>query len=119
MTRVARDHHPDVGIVTNDPIAGIGQRQFEATDAIVLAVDVDVIGINYYPHTARTALSKVLLKTWRRYKKPIMVSETSWHDGHPDHHRRYPGFNKGFWLRHVLDKVDIARQLGVAIVGVC
>ncbi|RYG97431.1 MAG: hypothetical protein EON58_09750 [Alphaproteobacteria bacterium] len=31
---------------------------------------------------------------WRRYRKPIMVSETSWHDGHPVHHRRYPGFNK-------------------------
>ncbi|WP_275540453.1 hypothetical protein [Rhizobium tubonense] len=36
--RVARNHHPDVGILTNDPIAGAGERQFEATDAIVSAV---------------------------------------------------------------------------------
>lgn len=119
MARVARDHHPDIGILTNDPITGIGERQYEATDAIVLAVDVDIVGVNYYPHTARTTLSKVLVKTWRRYGKPIMVSETSWHDGHPVHHRRYPGLNKGSWLRHVLDEVDIARQRGAIIAGVC
>ncbi len=119
MARTARDHHPNVGILTNDPITGVGERQFDATDAIVSAVDVDVIGVNYYPHTARTILSKVLLKTWRRYRKPIMVSETSWHDGHPVHHRRHPSFNKGAWLRYVLDQVDIARMHGADIVGVC
>lgn len=119
MARVARDYHPDVGILTNDPITGIGGRQFEATDAIVAAVDVDVIGVNYYPHTARTALSKVLLKTWRRYGKPVMVSETSWHDGHPIHHRRHPGFHKGAWLHHVLHEVEIARSRGARIAGVC
>ena len=119
MARVARDHHPNVGVLTNDPLTGIGERQFEATDAIVSAIDVDVIGVNYYPHTARTALSKVLMATWRRYRKPIMVSETSWHDGHPVHHRRHPGFHKGAWLRHVLDQVDVARFHGVDVAGVC
>lgn len=119
MTRVSKGHHPNVGILTKDPITGVGDRQFEATDAIVSAVNVDVIGVNYYPHTGRTTLSKVLLKTWRRYRKPIMVSETSWHDGHPVHHRRYPGFHKGAWLRHVTDQVDIARFHGVAVAGVC
>ncbi len=29
--------HPAVGILTNDPITGVGERQFEATDAIVSA----------------------------------------------------------------------------------
>lgn len=119
MARVARDHHPNVGILTNDPITGVGDRQFAATDAIVSAIDVDVIGVNYYPHTAKTILSKVLLKTWRRYRKPIMVSETSWHDGHPVHHRRHPGFHKGLWLRHVIDQVDIARFHGADIAGIC
>jgi hypothetical protein len=119
MTRAARDHHPAVGILTNDPITGIGERQYEGTDAIVAAVDVDIVGVNYYPHTARTSLSKVLIKTWRRYGKPIMVSETSWHDGHPVHHRRYPGLNKGSWLRHVLDEVGNARERGAIIAGVC
>jgi hypothetical protein len=119
MAKVARDHHPDVGILTNDPITGVGERQFEATDAIVSAVDVDVVGVNYYPHTARTSLVKVLLATWKRYRKPIMVSETSWHDGHPVHHRRYPGLNKGGWLRHVLEQVNIAVFHGAVIAGVC
>ena len=119
MARVARDHHPDVGILTNDPITGIGDRQFEAKDAIVSAVHVDVIGINYYPHTARTSLAKVLMTTWRRYRKPIMVAETSWHDGHPVHHRRHPGLNKGTWLRHVVEHVDIARFHGANVVGIC
>lgn len=119
MARVARDHHPDVGIMTNDPITGVGERQFEATDAIMAAVDVDVVGVNYYPHTARTALAKVLMKTWRRYRKPIMLSETSWHDGHPVHHRRHPGLHKGTWLRHVLDQVNIATSHGAPIVGIC
>ncbi|WP_275788999.1 glycosyl hydrolase 53 family protein [Pararhizobium gei] len=119
MTRAALDAHPNVGILVNDPITGVGDRQYEATDAIVSAVPVDVIGVNYYPHTARTALSKVLLKTWRRYCKPIMVSETSWHDGHPVHHRRHPGFHKGMWMRHVLDEVNTAGERGADIVGVC
>ncbi|WP_136684301.1 hypothetical protein [Falsirhodobacter xinxiangensis] len=63
MARVARDHHPDIGILTNDPISGIGERQFAATDAAGSATDVDAVGVNYYPHTARTVLSKVLIKT--------------------------------------------------------
>ncbi len=119
MAAVARDHHPDVHILVNDPITGIGERQFAGLDALASSGPVDMIGINYYPHTARTSLSKVLLKTWKRYRKPIMVSETSWHDGHPVHHRRYPGFNKGAWLRYVLDEVAQAEQKGAEIVGVC
>jgi hypothetical protein len=119
MAKVARNHHPNVGILTNDPITGVGEAQFRSTDAIVSAIPVDVIGINYYPHTARTSLAKVLITTWRRYRKPIMVSETSWHDGHKVHHRRYPGMGKGGWLRHVLQQVDIAALHGVNIVGIC
>ncbi|GHG31323.1 glycosyl hydrolase 53 family protein [Paracoccus aerius] len=119
MAQVARDHHPCVGILTNDPITGIGERQFAASDAIVSAVNVDVIGVNYYPHTARTVLSKVLLKSWRRYGKPVIVSETSWHDGHPVHHRRHPGFNKRHWLQYVLNEVTLAKEQGVDIAGVC
>jgi hypothetical protein len=47
MARVARDHHPGVGVLANDPITGVGDRQFEATDAIISAVHVDVLWINY------------------------------------------------------------------------
>src|SRR6188472_3689018 len=87
MARAAKDHHPDVRILTTDPITGIGEQQFACTDALVAAGVVNVVGVNYYPHTARTVLSKVLVKTWRRYGKPVLVSETSWHDGHPYHRK--------------------------------
>ncbi|MCW6513257.1 glycosyl hydrolase 53 family protein [Lichenifustis flavocetrariae] len=119
MARVAKDHHPEVRILSTDPITGIGERQFAATDALVAAGLVDVVGVNYYPHTARTSLYKVLTKVARRYRLPIMVAETSWHDGHPIHHRRHPGWSKGDWLRHILQDVAAAEQNGADVVGVC
>lgn len=119
MTRVAKDHHPDVRVLTTDPINGVGDRQYECTDALVASGLVDVVGVNYFPHTARTRLSKVLVKTARRYGLPTMVAETSWHDGHHEQERRYPGWNKGTWLRHVLDEVDVAKAKGAEVVGVC
>jgi hypothetical protein len=119
MADEVRSLHPNVGILVNDPITGIGERQYAATDAVIARTEVDIVGVNYYPHTARAPLSKVLAKTWRRYGKPVMVSETSWHDGHPVHHRRHPGFDKGAWLRHVMSEVEIARGRGVQIAGTC
>jgi len=119
MARVARDHHPMVKLVSTDPITGIGEKQFAATDRLVDAGCVDVVGVNYYPHTARTSLVKVLLKTWKRYGKPILLSETSWHDGHREHHRRHPGFNKGAWLRHMLNDIAAAQATGVEVAGLC
>jgi hypothetical protein len=59
------------------------------------------------------------LKTWRRYGLPVMVAETSWHDGHREQARRFPGWNKGAWLRHVLAEVEIAERKGAEVVGVC
>ena len=119
MARVVKDHHPDVRLLATDPITGIGERQFASTDALVAAGVVDVVGVNYYPHTARTALSKVLTKVARRYGLPILVAETSWHDGHPGHCRRHPGWAKGDWLRYVLDEVAMAEARGAQVVGVC
>lgn len=119
MAGVCRDHHPSVSLLSTDPITGIGERQFAATDRLVAAGCVDVVGVNYYPHTARTSLLKVLLKTWKRFRKPILVSETSWHDGHREHHRRHPGFNKGSWLRYMLSDVETARSMGVEVAGLC
>ena len=119
IARVAKDHHPDVRILSTDPITGIGDRQFAATDALVAAGLVDVVGVNYYPHTARTSLRKVLGKASRRYGLPIMVAETSWHDGHPRHHNWHPGWNKGCWLRHMLDEIAAAEERGAVVTGLC
>ncbi|WP_156421528.1 glycosyl hydrolase 53 family protein [Aureimonas sp. AU40] len=119
MARVARDHHPDVRLLSTDPLNGIGERQFAATDALVAEGLVDLVGVNYYPHTARTSLRKVLAKVARRYGLPILVAETSWHDGHPEQRRRHPGWTKADWLRHVLAEIDAAREKGAEIAGLC
>ncbi len=119
MGEVAKQHHPDVRFLSTDPITGIGERQFAATDTLVAAGLADVIGVNYYPHTARTSLRKVLNKVARRYRRPILVAETSWHDGHPAHHRLHPGWTKGDWLRHMLDEIAVAEANGAEVVGLC
>lgn len=119
MVRVAKDHHPDVRVLVTDPITGIGDRQFAATDALVGSGFVDVVGVNYYPHTRRAGLAKVLTKTARRYRLPVMVAETSWHDGHPVHRRLHPEWRKGDWLRHVLGEIEVAVGRGAAIAGLC
>lgn len=119
LARVARDNHPDVRLLSTDPLNGIGERQYAATDALVAEGLVDMVGVNYYPHTARTSLGKVLVKTARRYGLPILVAETSWHDGHPEQSRRHPGWNKADWLHHVLAEIDAARDKGAVIAGLC
>lgn len=68
---------------------------------------------------ARTCLSKVLVKTARRDRRPISVAETNWHDGHREQQRPYPGMGKDEWLRHVLAKVTLAPAKGEEGVGVC
>ncbi|UFN51659.1 arabinogalactan endo-1,4-beta-galactosidase (plasmid) [Roseomonas sp. OT10] len=119
LVQVAKDHHADVRVLTADPLNGVGERQFEATDALVAQGFVDMVGVNYYPHTARTSLSKVLVKTARRYRLPILVAETSWHDGHREQGRRHPGWNKGDWLRHVRMESEAAVAKGADVVGLC
>jgi hypothetical protein len=55
MPRVARDHHPDVGFLTNDPITDVGDPQFEVTDATVSAVHVDVVVVDSYEVSVASA----------------------------------------------------------------
>jgi hypothetical protein len=119
MARAARDHHADVRLLACDPINGIGERQFAAVDRLVAAGVVDTVGINSYPHTARAPLGRAILKSWRRYKLPILVAETSWHDGHRAQRRRFPGFSKRRWLEHVLTEVEWAQERGARVQGLC
>ncbi|WP_061936008.1 hypothetical protein [Aureimonas sp. AU22] len=119
MGRAARDHHAKVRLLACDPINGIGERQFAAVDRLVGAGVVDTIGINSYPHTARAPLGRAILKSWRRYGLPVLVAETSWHDGHRAQRRRFPGFGKRRWLEHILAEVDWASARGAQVEGVC
>lgn len=122
MTRVLFDTigRDRVTTYSVDPINGAGQFQYDATDALMGQCMVDVVGINYYPHDAEAPLHQVLIATWRRYGKPIIVSETSWHDGHPEQQRRFPQIkSKGDWLRYVEQEVYVAQMLGAVVEGLC
>ncbi|RYG56792.1 MAG: hypothetical protein EON56_03545 [Alphaproteobacteria bacterium] len=119
MARVARDHHGDVRLLAFDPINGIAERQSAAVDRLVAAGVVDTVGINSYSHTARAQLGRAILKSWRRYKPPVLVAETSWHDGHRGQRQRFPGFDKRRWLEHVLKEVEWAQERETWVEGIC
>ena len=62
---------------TCDPMHGLEEREFAATDELVAGGHVAVVGVNYYPHDARVPLREVLAKAWRRYNLPLALTETS------------------------------------------
>ena len=47
--------------------------------------------------------------------RPVVLSETSHHDGHPGH--RYA--DKGAWLRYVVSQCDSAARHGHPVHGIC
>lgn len=103
-----------------DSITGAGDHEYQPTDEMVATGMIETVGVNYYPHTANAPLGEVILKTWERYRLPVMVSETGWHVGHPEQEHRFPAIRtRGQWLRHVLDECDIAIDGGAHIDGVC
>ena len=81
------------------------------------SVFADIIGVNVYPHTLQDSISNILIEAHNRFRKPIMISETSWHDGFHAFEERI--HNKEQWLRHVLSEVELAKQKGVDVYGIC
>jgi protoporphyrinogen oxidase/glycosyltransferase involved in cell wall biosynthesis len=86
---------------------------------------LDLIGVNYYHAnqweypTLRTlmwhlhdpqrrAFSDLLLEVWHRYRRPLIVSETS-----------HVGEGRGAWIREVAGEVALARARGADVRGVC
>ena len=117
---VIRNEISDVLSLTTDPFTGDNEQEYYATDKQVAKNYADVIGVNCYPHSLKRDISEILVNTYKRYNLPVMLSETSWHDGHPEHHANYPEFtNKGDWLAYVLKETEKARNSGVDIVGAC
>lgn len=122
MIRVLKDNHPDVRVLITDPINGFGEHEYAAADALTSSGLVDWVGVNTYPHTIKNGecLPDILTATWKRYHLPVLVAETSWHNGHPDHHRLFPGWDKASWLRFVLFAIKGAVDLeGANVVGCC
>lgn len=102
---------------TCDPFHHLHPSVFAATDRLVAGGHVDMVGINYYPHHAVEPLHRVLRAVAERYRLPVMITETGWHDGLRAAHRRFPQVRGRWdWLAHV--QAEIARS-GVPVAGVC
>jgi beta-glucosidase/6-phospho-beta-glucosidase/beta-galactosidase len=107
------------------------QSQFEALDLMSGRQEpelggrpdyVDIVGINYYPHNqwyhngntiplghhAYRPLRALLAEAWRRYRKPLIISETG-----------AEGTCKGSWLHYVCGEVRAARAQGVPVLAIC
>lgn len=86
---------------------------------------LDLVGVNYYSgnqwelltgrtlnwrpdDTRRVPLATLLDEVHRRYVRPVVIAET----GHV-------GISRAAWLRDVAGEVNVARQQGVPIEGVC
>jgi hypothetical protein len=82
---------------------------------------LDIIGVNYYPDNqfmldgttiehgdARyRAFSEMLLETWQRYGRPMIVAETG-----------CEGHSRASWLRYVASECSIALRAGCELHGV-
>ena len=110
--------HMEARFYTCDPMHGLEEREFAATDELVATGHVAVVGVNYYPHEARAPLREVLAAAWRRYGLPLALTETSWHRGHRRAVRRFPAIGncQHAWLAHV--RAEIAAS-GAPVEGVC
>lgn len=129
---------PAIHIVGNPSIPGDVKEaaeytlaQFESWDMLSgrLAPELggrpeylDVIGVNFYernqwvhnstwiPHTdpRYRHLHQMLDDIWRRYGRPMFLSETG-----------TEGDRRAGWFRYVCDEVAIARQNGIPVHGIC
>ncbi|SFO37322.1 NAD(P)-binding protein [Nitrosospira briensis] len=85
---------------------------------------LDLIGVNYYHsnqweiegsslywhlgHPRRLPLYSLLTEVYRRYQRPILLSETS-----------HVGSGRGAWIKEVAEQAALTQQLGVDLQGIC
>jgi UDP-galactopyranose mutase len=111
------------------------ESQFEAWDMIAGGFHpdlqghpryLDIIGANYYfsnqwqfPEAAlpwdqgsedarRVPMSRLLERLYRRYHRPLLISETS-----------HVGAGRGRWISEVAEEVRLARSRGIPVEGIC
>ncbi len=120
----------------SDPnhIFNLNEHQFQAMDIIAGRIcpelggseaNLDILGFNYYwncqwevssgpmhwPETVvtrRTPVSELLESAYRRYGKPMFLSET----GHI-------GCGRADWLKEITDQCLVAMKNGVEFLGIC
>ncbi len=102
---------------TCDPFHHLHPNVFKATDRLVASGHVQMVGVNYYPHHAIEPLHRVLRAVADRYRLPVMITETGWHDGLHAAHRRFPHIRDRWdWLAHVHAEIALS---GVPVAGLC
>jgi protoporphyrinogen oxidase/glycosyltransferase involved in cell wall biosynthesis len=85
---------------------------------------LDLIGVNYYhsnqweiegndldwhlDHPRRLPLYSLLTEVYHRYRRPVLLSETS-----------HVGSGRGAWIKEVAEQASLAQQLGVDLQGIC
>jgi hypothetical protein len=83
---------------------------------------LDIVGVNYYfnnqwihsgppidiSHPLYKPLSRILIETYARYGKPIMIAETG-----------IEGDRRASWFRYVAAQANAAIQTGVPLEGIC
>lgn len=84
---------------------------------------LDVVGVNYYwtnqwelgvpghlpvDDRRRAPLSRLLRDVWERYRRPILVSETS-----------HVGVQRASWMREAAQEVALCLNEGIPVVGLC
>lgn len=106
--------------------------QYEAWDMICGKLEpelggaphyLDIIGVNYYHNNQwgvgapfpwhlgdqrRIPLHHMLMDTYQRYQRPMIIAETS-----------HVGSGRGAWIREIAQETILAKQHGVNIEGIC
>ena len=129
---IAPDDRPDLG----DYAAMQRESQFEAWDMLCGRREpelggaprfLDLVGVNYYhsnqwqtdgnvihnlwwhlDHPYRVPLYSLLMEVQDRYRRPILLAETS-----------HVGSGRGAWIKEVAREAVIAQQRGVDLHGIC
>lgn len=102
------------------------ESQFESWDMHSgAAPGLDLVGANYYHanqweyatlralmwhlrDARRVPFADLLLELWQRYRRPVVISETS-----------HVGEGRGAWIREIAEEVAAARERGADIRGIC
>lgn len=147
-TRAIRNLCPSARFIHTDPAINItsarktapqiesarrrGAAQFQALDMLAgrrksdlggAPEHLDIIGLNYYynnqwrirsgrkvfrGHPDYRPFHDILLEYWRRYRRPILIAETG-----------IENEARAEWFRYVCAEVEIAKNLGAQIEGIC
>ena len=112
MVAVLRAQGCNVRVMTAEPAHSVSDL-----DGHFCWQHADVIGLNMHACHLRQAPHEIMIEAARRFRKPMVVAETSLHVGHP---ANYLGINsKAEWLGYMLDEVGFAFRHGAEIEGIC